>query len=176
MFYDLLLQNENRSENMWMNPRLTTLLLLTPTSLLHTFRNRGTAHVLCSSKNKSRFLFEFKQPKTNHDAKKHHTILNFQKISRCSRPALHTGKIKAKPLDFCSYTILTTSNQEYLTHFPWACSKVSCILGIHVKSNGSCRWDRDVVTALVFMRWIWTPSLSNPNTRKEHCWLSFQTL
>lgn len=63
-------------------------------------------------------------------------MLNCQEVSRCSSPALHTGKIKAKPLDFYSHTILiTTSNQEYLIHFPWACSKASCILGIHAKKQ-----------------------------------------
>lgn len=73
---------------MWMNPRLITLLLLTPTSLLHIFKKRGIAHVLSSSKTNLGSSLEFKWLKTNHDAKKtlYYSKLpeSFQVLQTCS--------------------------------------------------------------------------------------------
>lgn len=41
---------------------------------------------------------------------RHHARL--QKVSRCSYPALHAGKVEAKPLGFCSHTILITASKQ----------------------------------------------------------------
>lgn len=85
--------------------------------------------------------------------KQHQNMLSCQKVSRCFSPALHTGKNQGQAMDFCSHTtLIATSNQEYLTHFPWACSKASCILGIHAKNQWELLLrERDVVTVLISM-------------------------
>lgn len=106
--------------------------------------------------------------------KKYHTMLKCHKVSRCSSPALHTRKIKAKPLDFCSHTILITTSPKSI--FPGLAPRPPYLSWEFMPIAMGDVAERDVVTVLIFMWWIWTTSLSNPNIRKEHFWLSFQTL
>lgn len=203
MFYDLLLQKENQSKNLWIIPRLITLLLLTPTSPSHTFKNRGSAHAFFLIQNQMQVRKKWPCWKLSHQSVtiiliNHHTaiaytqlystaqftsphlnstrtLLDCQKVSMCSSLALHAAKIKDKPLGFCSHTVILTPSKQGVPHpFPLGLLQDFLSLGISCQMQ----WElllrgQDLVTFLVLLWWIQTPPLGNVNTREEHCWPSF---
>lgn len=127
---------------------------------------------------------EVKPPKSNHDPEKSScscclhtahlnssgTLLDCQNVSRCSNPALHAGKIEAEPLDFSSHAILITASKQGVSH-PFHLGFLQGLLSPGISCQ--IQWEllprgQDATTVPVVLRWIWTPSLSNHNTREEH--------